>query len=898
MTRHRIFICLISLFIAGGQLNGQGQSLVVKAQNKSASDFFSELSLQSGVNIIYSDNVIDKLPPITLEMKGVSVDEIMARVLEGSQVSYRYIDQQIVLYQLAPPTARFTISGVVIDSVSGEPLISAYVFDAISGKGMMTNNYGYYNLNLPAGDVQLFTGYVGYTSKMVVFDLNKNEIIHLRLKQSGLLKEVIVNAGNKYGQGDAIVPPAERITMADLENNVHLGGSSDLYRAADFIPGVHTGTDGVGGIHVRGGANDQNLILMDGVPVYHPNHLLGIVSVFNYEALQQASIYKANFPSRFSGRLSSVMDVRLREGNIHKWGLSGNIAASEAGLMVEGPIVKDKVGILVSSRFFIPGLFMRDLTRYYKKKNGVGGSADLDYFDLNAKINWVIGDRDRLYLSLYQGTDRFADLTITDRDELDHDTGIHIVSHEEFDKDLNWRNTTAVMRWNHLVNDKIFSNLIISRSAFVLQSIDRSTFNYSFPGSNLNPVSGFDTKEFKSGIEDIAIKLELDIRTSTDHQLSAGAYANRYLFQPKSITINEESKVGDFYLKEGLLDDVFFSSFHVKATEAGVYIEDNWDIDPKVKLSSGLHISSFFVQGVYYLDPQLRLSFDYLPNPKLAFNIGYSRMAQYLHNLTSSSIGLPTDLWVPTTEKVSPALSDQYVVSGLWKAGKNYSIDLSAYIKDMRSLISYQEGASFLLREGLVPSSIVDAANWESKITKGTGDASGLELQVKYGYKKIQFKWNGTWSRSYRMFDDVNNGEPYPDRYDRRWSSSFSGQIQAGPRWSYGINWLYGTGIAITLAESKFYNPGSFFPEIGINYSERNGFRLPPYHRLDFSVNYVLAEKPFFKHSLTLNLYNVYNRVNPFYITLVQDPVSQDFEFRQFSLFRFFPSLSYRFSFK
>ena len=898
MTRHRIFICLISLFIAGGQLNGQGQSLVVKAQNKSASDFFSELSLQSGVNIIYSDNVIDKLPPITLEMKGVSVDEIMARVLEGSQVSYRYIDQQIVLYQLAPPTARFTISGVVIDSVSGEPLISAYVFDAISGKGMMTNNYGYYNLNLPAGDVQLFTGYVGYTSKMVVFDLNKNEIIHLRLKQSGLLKEVIVNAGNKYGQGDAIVPPAERITMADLENNVHLGGSSDLYRAADFIPGVHTGTDGVGGIHVRGGANDQNLILMDGVPVYHPNHLLGIVSVFNYEALQQASIYKANFPSRFSGRLSSVMDVRLREGNIHKWGLSGNIAASEAGLMVEGPIVKDKVGILVSSRFFIPGLFMRDLTRYYKKKNGVGGSADLDYFDLNAKINWVIGDRDRLYLSLYQGTDRFADLTITDRDELDHDTGIHIVSHEEFDKDLNWRNTTAVMRWNHLVNDKIFSNLIISRSAFVLQSIDRSTFNYSFPGSNLNPVSGFDTKEFKSGIEDIAIKLELDIRTSTDHQLSAGAYANRYLFQPKSITINEESKVGDFYLKEGLLDDVFFSSFHVKATEAGVYIEDNWDIDPKVKLSSGLHISSFFVQGVYYLDPQLRLSFDYLPNPKLAFNIGYRRMAQYLHNLTSSSIGLPTDLWVPTTEKVSPALSDQYVVSGLWKAGKNYSIDLSAYIKDMRSLISYQEGASFLLREGLVPSSIVDAANWESKITKGTGDASGLELQVKYGYKKIQFKWNGTWSRSYRMFDDVNNGEPYPDRYDRRWSSSFSGQIQAGPRWSYGINWLYGTGIAITLAESKFYNPGSFFPEIGINYSERNGFRLPPYHRLDFSVNYVLAEKPFFKHSLTLNLYNVYNRVNPFYITLVQDPVSQDFEFRQFSLFRFFPSLSYRFSFK
>jgi len=346
------------------------------------------------------------------------------------------------------------------------------------------------------------------------------------------------------------------------------------------------------------------------------------------------------------------------------------------------------------------------------------------------------------------------------------------------------------------------------------------------------------------------------------------------------------------------VDDALFSSFKVKALEAGVYIEDKWEIQQGIRLSSGIHISSFFVQGTYYLDPQLRMTFEYQPNPKLAFNVGYSRMAQYLHNLTSSSIGLPTDLWVPTTRRVSPALSDQYAFSALWKPGENFTIDLSTYVKDMRSLISYQEGASFLLREGLLPGSIVDAGNWESKITVGNGDASGVELQFIYDRKKLQFNLNGTWSRSYRRFDDINNGLPFPDRYDRRWSSSFSGQLKMSAKWSCGLNFLYGSGIAITLAESKFFNPGAVFPEIGINYSARNGFRLPPYHRMDITLNYQLARKETFSHSLTLNLYNVYNRVNPFYITLVQDPISQDFEFRQFSLFKFFPSLTYRFSFQ
>lgn len=896
MFMQRICISLVIAIGIVSCLHSQDLRLMVMADHKPSPDFFAELSLQSGVNIIYSDDVIERLPFVTLQVREANLEEILSRVLQGSGIQFTLTADQVVLYRNASASSRHTISGVVTDSISGEPLISAYVFDAISGKSTVTNNYGYFSLTLPQGYIRLLAGYLNYNQKAVNLDVQRNEIISLRLHPDGLLKEVIVNANRKFDRDDAIVPAAERITLADLQTSIHLGASSDLYRAADFIPGVHTGTDGVGGIHVRGGGNDQNLILMDGVPVYHPNHLLGIVSVFNYQVLQQASIYKANFPSRFSGRLSSIMDVRTREGNIRKWGFSGNIGVSEIGLMAEGPIVRDKISILVSSRFFLPGLFMPDITRRYKIRNQVAGFADLDYFDFNAKINWKISDKDRLYLSMYRGLDRFSDLTRTKRDEIDRDTGIRILTNEEYDKRFNWSNQTAVFRWNHILSDKIFANFILSTSKFVLQSLDRSELLYSFPGTGLDNIYGFDTKEFKSGIEDVTARMELEIHPSEDHHVSAGLYGIRYQFKPKSITINEESKVGDFYLEEGLIDDIYFSAFQVRALEAGIYFEDKWEIHPKLLLSSGLHISGFFVQDVYYLDPQLRMSLDYLPSPKLAFNIGYSRMAQYLHNLTSSSIGLPTDLWVPTTAKVSPALSDQYAIAAMWKPSPYYSIDFAAYIKDMRSLISYQEGASFLLREGLLPSSIVDAANWESKITEGVGDASGVELQLVCDYKRFQGKINGTWSRSYRTFEEINDGKSFPDRYDRRWSGTFSGQVKLGARWTCGANWIYGSGIAITLAESTFFNPGALYPEIGVIYSGRNGYRLPPYHRLDLNFTYQFAQKKAFSHSITLNLYNLYNRVNPLYITLVQDPINLDFEFRQFSLFKFFPSISYRFS--
>lgn len=509
-----------------------------------------------------------------------------------------------------------------------------------------------------------------------------------------------------------------------------------------------------------------------------------------------------------------------------------------------------------------------------------------------------MGLRDRFYLSMYQGSDRFTDFTSINFTNYDPDTQVGVITKEEYDKNLNWANRTGVFRWNHIVSDQVFSNLILSTSSFTLQSLDQSTFDYRFIGTSQSPSTGFDTKEFKSGIRDFTAKLELDIRPTTDHQLNAGIYGIHYSFQPKSISHDELSKVGDFYLEEGLLDDDLFTGFKINALEAGIYGEDKWEIMEGLNLSSGLHVSTFFVQKTYYLDPQLRMNIEYQPNPKIAFNAGYSRMTQYLHLLTSSSIGLPTDLWVPTTAKVSPSLADQYSISALWNPVDNFSVDVSAYLKDMRGLVSYQEGASFLLKEGPLAASIVDAGNWEAKITEGDGEAAGVELSFNYQTEKLSLNLNGTWARSYRRFDEVNFGEPYPDRYDRRWSSTFNADFKLNDKWSGSLNFVYGTGIAITLAESVFYIPGSIYPVVAINYPGRNGYRLAPYHRLDASISYHMARDKKFNHSLSLNLYNIYNRTNPFNLTLVRNPVTNKLESRQFSLFRFFPSITYRFAFQ
>jgi len=889
------WLILVSVLLAGRVLPAQDPLLSVRADERPAVLFLTDLSRQAGINIIFSDDVVNRLPPVTLHLTGVSLKDVLDRVLLGRGIRYRYVDESIVLYS-ADAEREYTVSGMVIDSVTGEPLISAYVADAFSGKGVTTNNFGYFHLVLPAGEVQLAWGYLGYAPGARLLVLDRNRILTLRLQPNSLLQEVIVNADPSLQAGRAHVPASDRITLNDLQRAVHLGGASDLYRAADFIPGIRTGTDGIGGIQVRGGGNEQNLILMDGVPVYHPNHLLGIVSVFNYQVLQQASIYKSNFPSRYAGRLSSVMDVRTRDGNIKSWGMSGAVGVSEGSLTVEGPLVRDRIGLLVSGRLFLPGLIMPDLTRPYKERNGVDGFADFDYHDLNAKLTWRLSDRDRIYASLYHGADQFTDRTLSSRIIRDRDTGLRIAADEEFDKRLAWTNRAGVLRWNHILSDKVFANAIVSTSRFVLQSVDGTTFTYSFPDTEIDTLSGFDTKEFKSGIEDISGRLEFEIHPSSDHLVSAGAYGIRYRFRPKSVTINEESKVGDFYLKEGLVDDIYFSAFNITAFEGGLCAEDRWQVDPRWNLQFGFHLSSFFVQGVRYADPQLRLSAEYSPGEKIAFQAGYSRMVQYLHLLSSSGIGLPTDLWVPTTSRVAPSRADQYALSARWQPVGQFVVDASAYYKSMRNLVSYQEGASFLLREGLLPSSIVDAANWENKVTTGIGTASGLEVQVGLERKQYDVKASATWSRSTRQFDEINNGDVFPDRHDRRWSIGVMSTTRLGRKWAIDWQWLYGSGLPITLAESKFFNPGAFFPQVGINYSARNGFRLPAYHRLDISVHFLLKESPAFYHGLTLNLYNVYNRLNPFYITLVEDPITQEFAYRQFSLFRFFPSVSYRFA--
>ncbi len=779
------------------------------------------------------------------------------------------------------PAAKFTVSGYVSDAASGERLIGATIVDRRSGQGTVSNTYGFYSLTLPTDSVALYVAYIGYEAQTIPFLLHENRSLNVNMDASAVLKEVEIVA-DKY---ERIEERAQMgridVPIAQIKQIPALLGEKDVLKALQLLPGVSGGGEGQSGLYVRGGGPDQNLILLDGVPVYNASHLFGFFSVFNADAIRDVSLTKGGFPARFGGRLSSVVEINMKEGNENEFHGEGTVGIVASKLTLEGPITKGKSSFIVSGRRTYIDLLARPLIKSGFKSDGSEGVAGYYFYDLNAKVNHRFSDKDRLFFSFYTGKDKFY-LDLKDRYN-------YAQSRNEYDTNtgLGWGNLTAALRWNHVLTPKLFANATLTYSRYKFNT-DAASSDRSIENGVTISESAYSLGYF-SGIDDVAAKVDFDFLPNPQHYIKFGGSAIVHTFYPGRF---------DTYIKESVEDPGTSASIgqpNVTAGELALYAEDDWKATDRLRLNYGIHISSFLVKDNPYLSVQPRLNVRYLLNKGWALKGAFSTMRQYIHLLTNETIGLPTDLWLPTTAAVKPQDSWQAALGLAKTIGKDYEFSAEAYYKEMKNVIAFREGASLFQFD-----------DWQSRVEQGDGTAYGLELFVQK--KKGRFNgWVGyTLSWAWREFDNINLGRRYPYKFDRRHDFEIVGSYKFNDRVSLSATWVYSTGNAVTLGTSRYQAPGPYTND-GYYYSyetthtaERNNFRYQSYHRLDVGVDFTKQKK---RHQRTWSFgaYNAYNRKNPFFLLLDKDydnqTGKQESVLKQVSLFPVIPYVAYSFKF-
>lgn len=756
-----------------------------------------------------------------------------------------------------------TISGIISDGETGERLIGATIFDTVHRLGAVTNEYGFFSLTVPGEHTVLKISSFGLTTKWIEVPLSVKEI-NVSLKPVKELDEVVIRAEDGQRSVESTNSGTIELQMDKLDRLPVLLGEKDVLKIVQLLPGVKSGGEGSSGLYVRGGGPDQNLILLDGVPIYNASHLFGFFSVFNSDALSQVTLVKGGFPARYGGRVSSVLDMRMKEGNTKKFNVEGSIGVIASRILIEGPIRKDKTAFAFSAR----RTYLDILAQPFMKPGLKGGYF---FYDLNAKVHHKINDKHHLYLSSYLGNDKAY---FRFRNEYSNDSES---VKDRSENSLRWGNAIAALRWNYRISPKIFANTTVTYSQYIFDI----GFNYSSESTiNGNTSVSSLGYHYYSGINDWSGKVDFTYIPNPNHNIKFGIGNTYHTFKPG---------VNSFQSKEfGADTDTTFGSYFQYAHELFAYFENDQIITNRLKINYGVHLSVFFVGDKQYVQPQPRFSGNYLLTDHSSLKLAYSRTAQNLHLLSNTGIGLPTDLWVPATEKVAPITADQVSMGYNREFLSQFNAIVEVYYKHMNNLIQYKEGASFLGSN----------TDWQSKVESGKGWSYGAEFFVEK--RKGRFSgWLGyTLSWTQRQFENLNNGEPFAYRYDRRHDISVAATYRFNEVWDLGVVFVFGTGNALTLPTQ--YAPAASNPlltyfgqgEVGYFHAV-NDYRMPAYHRMDIGVNRTKKVR-WGETVLSLSVYNAYNRRNPFYLYTEQIG-NGTMRLKQVSLFPIIPSISWKF---
>ncbi|MFT2009155.1 TonB-dependent receptor [Pontibacter sp. 13R65] len=803
----------------------QKQVELQKAEG-SVEEILQELGQHGGITFSYS-NSIGLERQVKLQRTKQSLQAHLAELFKGQPVAYVVRGNKIILYAVAEgkttqaAAQKVTISGYVTDAASGEALIGATIQELASKKGVTSNQYGFYSLTLPAGEAMVAVSYIGYQTRLLPLQLHHTDTtLALALTPSSSnVQEVTVTA--QIGQ--QLAPTGlTSIPIQQLKNVPTILGEPDIIKALTLTPGVSIGNEATTGLLVRGGGPDQNLVLLDEATVYNASHLFGFVSIFNPDALNKVDLYKGGFPARFGGRLSSVLDMTMKEGNNKELKSEASIGLISSRFNIEGPIGSENTSFMFSGRASYLSLFMLLSYLNYQAGNRRSYNNYLLY-DVNGKVNHRFKDGSRLFLSVYNGDDSWRS---RERSSLDEDIF-----------KLGWGNTTATARYSRVLNPKLFYRSVLTYSQYRngLTAKNKSSTT-EFGGIT----SSFETQ---SAIRDWTMRHGLDYFITPNHQLKFGLETTQHAFQTNAMAIDVDTLTG--------------VERPINTWEHAVYIEDEAQPFTWLKLNAGLRGSAFQVEGKTYSSLEPRLSVNFLLPHEFAIKGAYSQMRQYLHLLTTSGISLTNDIWVPATRSVAPQSARQ-VSAGISKSFPKLRTEVSveAYHKTMTNLIDYRQGFNLLYS--------AFNSRWQDEIeTGGTGEAYGLEFFLNRTEGRFTGWLAYTLAWSNRRFSSINNNQWYPANFDRRHVVSFSGNYKISSAWSLSANWMYMSGLPATLPVAVQEDTWGGKTLV---YTGRNNGRMPAYHRLDVGAAYTLQTKRGRTATWNFGVYNAYNQVNPFYL--------------------------------
>lgn len=757
-----------------------------------------------------------------------------------------------------------TLSGTITDAKTGEALIAATVVAKSLGRGTYTNDYGYYSLTLPPEAVEdsfvVQFSYIGFDPIEMIILLDKSQVVDLELSGANTTLEAVEIVANSYAeQLRSTEMSVDRISMAEAKKLPALFGEVDIIKTLQLKPGVSSGSEGSSGIYVRGGGPDQNLVVLDGTTVYNPSHLFGFFSTFNSDAVKDVKLYKGGFPAQYGGRLSSVIDVKMNEGNRKKFSGSGGLGLIASRLTLEGPITKDKSSFLISGRRTYVDIFTRMINKASEDNPDYNQIPDYFFYDLNGKINYDLGENDQIFLSGYLGRDRFR------------------FEDDDFNFNFYWGNSTGSVRWNHLFTPRLFLNTTLSFT------------DYQYEISNEFDIFAF---SLSSQITDLTLTSDFTYVPDSDHTIRFGALATRHRFIVGRL--NAGATDGSFDFNAG---NTYYGN------EYGAYVSDEWELSSRFRVNGGVRVSAFENEGTTYFGLEPRLALNYSITEWLSFKASYARMSQYLHLVANSGATLPTDVWYPSNDVVPPQRSHQVAGGFAISLGEDFLLSNEIYYKQLENQVDFRDAANLFVNDEL-DTEFVFGEGWgygnELYLEKKRGRLTGwIGYTLAWAFRRF----DGTWrTGEYEESDAINEGRVFSPVNDRRHDVTVVALYDLGKRLSISASWEYRTGNVTTLAVGRalILGPDITNPNIYPLYDERNSFRMPPYHKLDIGLVWRFSPK-WGESDLTISAYNAYNRRNPYFIYYEtienENGVPIDFKAKQVALFPIIPSLTYNFKF-